>query len=228
MDYLELINRTRIECGASGASTPLFSVTGLTGETARIANWVNSAWVDIQTAHEDWQFMRESFEFNTVAQQQAYTKSDAGVAATFGNWKVDSFRASTVGQNYADEQILNLMDYDTFRNIYMYGSMRTTYQRPVVVSVKPNKDLLFGAIPDQAYVISGEYYRSPVRFTSATDSPDIPARFQMMIVYKAMMYYGGYDAASEVYSRGLQEFNRLMSRLEIDQLPIITNGPPLA
>lgn len=228
MNYLELINRTRVECGVSGASTPLITAQGLTGESARVANWVNSAWVDVQTAKEDWQWMREPVQFNTVTQQQIYTPTEAGVGATFGNWKRDSFRCSSVGQNYADEQLMNYMDYNTYRNLYEYGNMRTTYARPVVVSITPGKNLGFGSIPDQPYVITGEYYHQPTNLSADTDEPDIPSRFQLIIVYRAMMFYAGYEAAPEVFQRGEFEFRRLMNRLDIDQLPTLVSGPPLA
>lgn len=228
MDYLALVNRARVECGVSGASTPLTSVVGLTGESARVASWINSAYVDVQTSKEDWEWMRDSVQFNTVTQQQVYTPTEAGIGATFANWKRDSFRCSSVGQNYADEQLMNFMDYTTFRNLYQYGNMRSTYARPVVMTVAPGKSLGFGSIPDQPYVITGEYYVRPVEMTTATDEPAFPARFHMMLVYRAMMSYGGYEAAPEVYSRGEIEFKRLMNRLEIDQLPTLISGPPLA
>ena len=228
MNFLQLINRTRVECGVSGASTPLPTAQGLTGESFRIANWVNSAWIDVQTAKEDWQWMREPVEFNTVTQQQTYTPTQAGVGTTFGNWKRDSFRCSSVGQNYGDEQLMNYMDWSTYRNLYQYSNMRRTYARPVVVSITPDKNLAFGSIPDQPYVITGEYYRSPIEFSADTDAPDIPDRFHLMIVYRAMMFYGGYEAAPEVFQRGESEFKRLMNRLDIDQLPTLVSGPPLA
>ena len=230
MNYLQLINRARVECGVSGASAPLTDVTALTGESSRIASWINSAWVDIQTAKEDWQWMRDSVEFTLTTQQQFYTPTEAGVGSTFANWKRDSWRASSVGQNYKDEQLLNYMDYTTFRNLYMYANMRNTYARPVVVTIDPDKNIGFGTKPDQPYVISGEYYVQPTEFSASTDAPPsvFPTRFHMMIVYRAMMFYGGYESAPEVYQRGEFEFKRLMNRLDIDQLPTLVSGPPLA
>ena len=230
MNYLQLINRARVECGVSGASTPLTEVTALTGESYRISSWVNSAWVDIQTAKEDWQWMRDTVEFTLITQQQFYTPTEAGVGSTFANWKRDSWRASSVGQDYKDEQLLNYMDYTTFRNLYMYANMRNTYARPVVVTIDPDKRLGFGTKPDQPYVISGEYYVQPTEFSASTDAPPsvFPDRFHMMIVYRAMMFYGGYESAPEVYQRGEFEFKRLMNRLDIDQLPTLVSGPPLA
>jgi len=231
VNYLQLVNTARVECGVSGPA--LTTVQGLTpgGESARMANWVNQAWMDVQTAKEDWQWLREPVQFNLVTQQQEYTPAQAGVGSTFGNWKRDSFRCSSVGQNYADEQLLNYMDYTTFRNLYQYGNMRTTYARPVVVSIAPggpDKNLAFGSIPDQPYVITAEYYKKPVELEADADEPQIPSRFHMIIVYRAMMYYGGYEAAPEVFARGEQEFKRLMNRLDIDQLPTPVSGPPLA
>lgn len=228
MDYLALVNRTRQECGVSGASNPLATVQNLTGESRRIAQWVNDAWIDIQAAKEDWQWMREPFEFTLTAQQQTYTPDQVGVGATFGNWKRDSFRCSSVGEEYADEQLLNYMEFTTFRNLYQYGNMRRTFARPVVVSVTPDKSLAFGSIPSQPYVIVGEYYRAPSDLAADTDVPDIPSRFHPIIIYRAMMFYGGYEAAPEVYQRGETEFKRLMNRLDIDQLPTLVSGPPLA
>ncbi|NDD53731.1 hypothetical protein EBZ39_07610 [bacterium] len=230
MNYLQLINRARVECGVSGSNVALPTAQGLTGENARIANWINSAWIDIQTAKEDWQWMRDAVQFNTVTQQQVYTPTQAGVGTTFGNWKRDSFRCSSVGQNYVDEQLLNYMEYTTFRNLYQYGTMRTTYARPVVVSIVPgaDKSLGFGATPDQPYVITGEYYKRPYDLSADADEPNVPTRFHLAIVYRAMMFYGGYEAAPEVYSRGETEFKRLMNRMNIDQLPTIVSGPPLA
>lgn len=229
MNYLQLVNRTRVECGVSGASTPLLTAQNLTGESARIAAWVNASWVDVQTTKEDWQWLRTPVEFNTVTQQQTYTPAQAGIASTFSNWKRDSFRCSSVGQNYKDEQLMNYMDWTTFRNLYQYSNMRTTYMRPVVVSIVPaNKSLAFGAIPDQPYVITGEYYVKPTEMSADADTPIIPDQFHMIIVYRAMMHYAGFNAASEVYQRGELEFKRLMNRLNIDQLPTLVSGPPLA
>ena len=226
MNYLQLINRARVECGVSGSA--LTTAQSLTGEAARFANWINAAWVDLQTSKDDWQWMLEDFEFNTATHQQVYSADDVGVASTFANWKRDSFRCSSVGQSYSDEQLMNYMDYQTFRNLYIYGNMRTTYARPVVVSITPQKDLAFGSVPDQAYVIDAQYYVKPTEMSANTDTPNIPERFHMLLVYRAMMYYGGFEAAPEVYQRGETEYSRLYKRLEVDQLPTIISGPPLA
>ena len=225
MNLLQLVNQTRVECGVSGPA--LTTAQSQVGESGRMVAWTQQAWIDIQTSKEDWLFLRMPFTFNLVASQWQYTAADAGLT-DFGNWKRDSFRASSVGQDYKDEQLLNYMEWTTYRNLYRYANMRNTTARPVVVSITPEKDLAFGSKPDQAYVIDGEYYTQPASLVADADEPLIPARFQMAIVYRAMMYYAGYEAAPEVLSRGDFEYRRLYSRMEIDQLPTIISGPPLA
>lgn len=225
MTLLELVNRARHECGVSGPD--LSTVQNLTGEAARMRDWVKTAWIDLQASKEDWNFMRNAVNFTLSADQQFYTPTEAGLS-DFGNWKRDSFRCSTNDANYADEQLLNYMEYTTFRNLYMYANMRNTKNRPVVITVDPHKRLGFGAIPNNAWKINGEYYRCPTELVQDADSPDIPDRFHLILVYRAMMYYGGYEAAGEVYQRGSSEYKRNMNWLEIDQLPTITFGPPLA
>ena len=225
MNLLQLVNQARVECGVSGPA--LSTAQSQTGESGRMVSWVQQAWIDLQTSKEDWLFLRSPFTFNTVASQFQYTAANAGLT-DFGNWKRDSFRCSSVGQDYKDEQLMNYMDWTTFRNLYRYANMRNTTARPVVVAITPEKDLAFGSTPDIAYVIDAEYYTQPVSLSADSDSPTIPARFQMAIVYRAMMYYAGYEAAPEVLSRGDFEYRRLYSRMEIDQLPTLVSGPPLA
>ncbi len=57
--FLELVQRTASECSVS--LTGPSAVTGQTGRLGQVVNWVNSAWMDVQTRHDDWKFMRGSF-----------------------------------------------------------------------------------------------------------------------------------------------------------------------
>lgn len=226
MNYLQLINRLRLECGVSGPD--LTSLENLSQESRRMAAWIADAWVDVQTEHDDWQFMRREIAFNAVPGQQSYTAADAGIEQTFANWKRDSFTCSSEGQNFGDEDELPFMDYDHFRRMYRFGVARTNEGRPVFMTVTPDKSLALGPVPDQDYLITGDYYARPVRLQAAEDMPLIDERYHMLIVYRAMMSYGTFEAATEVYGRGDMEYRRLRSKLVIDQLPRLVSGAPLA
>jgi len=74
----------------------------------------------------------------------------------------------------------------------------------------------------------GEYQRSPTGLVADSDTPDLPEHLHMIIVYKAMQYYGMFESASEVIARGEGMFRSLSSQLDREQLPSITLGQPLA
>lgn len=94
--FIQLVQRFRTEAGASG-SGPI-TVVGQTGELGRLVNWLNTAWLDIQMMRRDWEWMRKSCAFTTVAGQATYTPAQCGVT-DFGMWARNTFR------NYANPAI---------------------------------------------------------------------------------------------------------------------------
>lgn len=233
MTWLQLVNRLRMETGASGADLASLGGT-LSQESTRYKNWINEAWKDIQKAHAHWEFMLSDFAFNTVVSQQSYTAATLSTPLpNFKNWKRDTFRAFTTSAGFPDEQILGFLDFPTFRNLYQYGNMRTTQGRPVLFSIDQSKNLLIGPLPDVEYTVLGQFYRKAAGFAADADtpqstSPSYDDDFDILIVWKALESYAIYESAQEVLTRALRESTRLMSRLENDQLPTMTYGPPLA
>lgn len=222
MNYLQLCQRMRQECGISGTGPS--TVVSQTGNLKRIVDWVNTAWIDIQTAHQDWDWMRASASFPTVASQATYAlgtgAGTVGVtAATFGKWDRDTFRNydTSVGTN--SEVFMGFVHYDTWRDTYFYGALRTTPTRPIDMSITPTKAIALGPPPLAGYTITGDYFYAPLDMTADADIPALPAQFQMAIIYRAMMSYGAYEAAPEVYQRGELEFGKLMRRMTADRIP---------
>ncbi|APB99018.1 hypothetical protein A4F89_06600 [Polynucleobacter asymbioticus] len=227
--WLFLTQQLRQEVGASG-SGPL-TCQNQTGESKRLADWINAAWMDVQQIHADWDWLRKSFSFTTVAQQPNYIATTSVGLTDFANWKKNSFRAYTTNQNYADEMIMPWIDYEEYRNLYQYGNMRTTYNRPVTFSIGPLKDIWLGAIPDgTGYTIVGDYYSAPSQFVNDTDTPPaaFPDRFWKLIVFKAMMLYATYEENQSLYAAASIDYNRMLSRMEYDELPPIGYGASLA
>jgi hypothetical protein len=218
VNFLQLCQRTARECSVSGVGPP--TVINQIGELSRIVNWVATALNDIETAHPDWGWMKKDVSFPTIAGQGQYTPAQTGIAAdTFGMWEMTRWRnyVTTVG-NISEIDML-AVSYDDWRDSYNFGATRYTQSRPMVVAVAPDQSLCLGVIPADGYTITGEYFRAPEILAADADLPDLPVQFHMMIVYKAMMYYGGYEAAPEVYNRGELEFGKMMARLDALRLP---------
>jgi hypothetical protein len=236
MNLLALVNRTRIECGSSAVKLTTLA-NALSSEDQRIYNWVTEAWHDIQTAKNDWLWMKKPFAFPSVGNQQRYdlgTVAGTTLVADVAEWKRDSFRLYTTAIAYADETSLFWTPEDDFRNFYRFGAQRAVTGRPTDFTILQARSIALGVVPaDASYTIAGDYYHLPTDLVVDTDDPsatgnDLPARFHMLIVWMAMQSYASYEAAPEVLQRGQVEAKRLMWQLEFAEMPEIGFGPPLA
>lgn len=232
MNLLQIVNRARRECGVSGQA--LASVTGtLTMEGQRFLDWATDAWNDLQIEKNDWQWMRKSTTFSALPSQQLYTLAQAS-ATDLARWKTDSFRCWNTATGQADEMILPAMDWDAWRNVYQFGTNRTTTGRPVVFAVAPlDHSLAVGPLPDTTYTVTGEYYRQPTALALDADDPsttgnDFPARYHMLLVYMVMDAYAAYESAPEVAARAIKGRTRMKAMIMRDYLPMVTFGTSLA
>jgi len=219
-----MTQRLWLESGASGTSPGPSTIVGATGESARLATWINAAWQDIQTAHTDWGWMRTAASFITVQAQATYALGTAagtvGVSvATFGEWARNTGRSylTSVGTN--SEVFLDYIPYESWRSSYQFGAIRNQYSRPLQFSIAPDKSICLGPVPISGYTVTLDYFTAPVDLTADADTPTLPAQFHMAIVYRALMMYGAFESAAEVYDRGELEFGKIMRRLADQRLP---------
>jgi hypothetical protein len=210
MNLLQYVNRLAQETGTPGN---IVTVANLVGEQQRLLSWIQTAWQEIQAKHPDWEFMRSSnlagggVSFVPAAGVPVTALGTAagqiGIAASvFGKWVTGSFRTylTSVGTN--NETFLDDVSYDAWRDGYMYGAMRTVQTRPVVIAPGPLKQLCVGPPSNGLYTVTGDYYTAPTSMTVDADTPTgLPSGYDMVIVYQAMLYYGGYEAAPEVLDR---------------------------
>lgn len=224
MNFLQLVQRLRQECGVAGTG-PL-STANQVGQAKKLVDWTASAWLEIQGLHDTWAFMRQPFSFNTTASVGDYLPAAAGVN-DLRYWHKDTFRCQRASIGVQDEQWLVEWEYQVFRNTYRFNVQ--VVGRPVVFAQKPNgKAIMLGQIPDDVYTISGEYQTVPIALVDDTDVPVLQEHEQMIIVYKAMEYYGMFESAPEVLSRGQAQYKTLLAQLEREQLEVPYLGNPLA
>lgn len=237
MNRLQLCQALIRECAISGSMT---TTVNQTGEFGRVVSWIDAAWLELQAAHDDWDFLRSSnilgagASFTTVSGTVSYPLGTGGgtcgvAAATFGKWDEQSFRCYTTTTGTNDEVFLDPVDFDDWRNAYMYGAMRAVRTRPVVVAIGPGKSVCLGPPPTSAYTVTADYFIAPTAMAADADTPTgLPAAYHMAIVYKAMPKYGYYNAASEVIQRGNEEYRRLIAPLERKYMPRMRTGGALA
>jgi hypothetical protein len=226
--------------------TALPTVVGASGSVGRIVNWVNDAWTDIQMDHDDWDWMRSSnilgagVAFQTVAAappglgQASYPlgvgAGTVGVAVeNFGKWDRETFRNYSTAVGFRNEMFMEEIPYDSWRNSYMLGAMRAVQTRPVAIAVGPDQSLCLGPPPNDQYTITADYFVAPSSMTVDADIPvGLPTRFHMLICYRTMMKYGGYESASEVYQRGKEENDGMYAQLQALRAPRMGWGGSLA
>lgn len=229
MNFLQGVQRLCRECGVGNVTTTV----GQSGEARRMVDWYNTAWMDIQGSRRDWGWMRTSASFVTVAGQATYAigtaAGEVGVsAATFGSWVKDSFRSYLTATGTSAETFMDYIPYDDWRNLYQFGSARTSTAQPTEFTVLPNKSIGLGSVPLVGYTVTGDYFTCPTEMSADADIPTLPVHYHMAIVYRAMMMYGAFESAQEVYQRGELEHKKIMRRVENDRLPTISLGEPLA
>lgn len=214
MTFLELVN-SLVEL-ADISNTPLVTVQSVTGQNLRAKNWIKQAWIDIQNLHTDWLFLRQDLSFVT-ASSQSYTVA-AMSATTLRRVDQESLRIFLTATGVADEQTLSFMEWPEFRDTYLYGTRQSG--RPTCFSIDPStKTIWLSANPGTGYTVVGYYFRSPITLSADTDEPAAPSEYHMAVVYRALLKYAGFEAASEVKQEAHENYGPLIDNLRIEQLP---------
>lgn len=216
MNYLQLAQAVKQESGMAG-SGPTDVATTVQSER-RIFSWVDWAARDIALQREDWRWRRGSA---TLASTTSMANAPAAFGLTdFASWKGANSKywptAYRISDGAATESKLTWLEYDEFRIKFMTGA-----QAPGLAqywSVSPSEEFLIGPTPDSAHFIRADYVKDYAPLTQNTDTPPMPARFHMLIVWRALKEYGGYDAASEVYQRASENYQAMWPGLVQSQL----------
>lgn len=227
MNLLQLAQAVKRESGLAGGGPTAFATAS--GDDARIFHWVIGAWREIDLMHEAWGWRRASATAPTNG-TTALAVSDFGMA-DFGAWKRASrdygVSAWRTADGVACEQQLAWMPYETFRRAYLLGAHQAAGLQHW--SLTPGGDLLVGPTPDADHTVRADYIRDHTALAADADVPALPSRFHMLIVWEALLQYGGYDAASEVAQRARRNADALWGPLSQDQLPAVGWGArPLA
>lgn len=225
---LQLAQRLRRECAMNGTGPT--STVGQVGEYQLLIDWLDDAYRRLQSDKENWQFLRKPCSLPIVSGTATYTPEDMGIT-DHARWIVDDVRCYLDSKGVVDEQEVYFIEWEIFKRTYLFGSSQLQTGRPIQFTVKPDESLMFWPIPDDSYIVSGEYYMRPVDWSTAADPdteyPVFPERFHMILVWSALMFYGANYSETDKYAHGQNEYKELYSTLKLDQLPRMTWGQPL-
>lgn len=225
MNFVQLLERYRVECGVSGS--PITDVGTVRNEHARLKGWLQQAWLDIQSdANGMWEFLRVESS-HTIPQYASLLMPSEWSAGSVNRWRIDTFRVGDLGGSRATSRPIDFVSYDAFR--VGPGLDPNQRGRPMYFTIRPaDKALIVAPAADVAYTLYYEFHGEPVALEDNTDVPVIAPKFHMLPVYRAMLEYGAFEAAPEVLARAQARHDEMMSKLKHEQLPSFQWGPPLA
>lgn len=228
MNYLELCKAVARKTGTvSGGAGSITTVQGtLPPRVEKIAGWVAEAWTNIQNERSDWAWMQAEFTAPLIIGQARYEGDDLSLSRV-ATWACDSTARlpfslwdPAIGQ--ADEGQIVEIDYECWRERYQRGAHDAS--RPTEYALAPSGEIVFGPTPDKAYVLRGEYRRTPQALAVDIDVPEMPVRFHNLIVVEAIRILSNDDDAPQSGIGATGDDIVLKSRLCAEQLPKIGIG----
>lgn len=221
MTFLEMVQLLREEVGANGTGPA--AVAGQTGEYGRLVRYLARADEDVQRKYNEWKFMRGNFSLTTTANIASYSPATIGLAK-FRDWRWTTFKIRRTVDSPSSETELPYIDYQTYLDINIGANSPSM---PQCFTVGNAMELLLWPMPNEAYTITGEYQKAVTTLTADADVPAYPSEYHMLAVYRAMMSYGRFTAAQEVYNDGRLNYRTMLKEMSRTQLPRITMGDPL-
>lgn len=228
--YLELCNLLHTETGESGGD--LTAVADLSGYERRIAKYVADAWEDIQLLHTEWRFLRMS-ALPTVTVGATSLDADAWVYANLSTYidiiHTETFSIYLTATGITDESKLIYVPWEQWKERFGITYADGETGRPKYVTIDPDTDvLILGPIPDSSYTVSFEFKKTPQRFSSNSDTPNILDALHPVIYWRALEAYGLAEESDAARYRGRRQYKHFLRLLKNRELPPITIGGPLA
>lgn len=213
MNYLDLCKRVHKLAQVQGQFGSVTDV-GINGEIAQL---VSDCWVDIQKFRKDWLFMFKTLAFNMTVGKNTYTLAELFPnpgSDDLGYWKLIHRKASCYRTDPDDEKKREVLyvEYESFRHHF---KNRSDEQRnPRFWTYHPSTYTLeFVDVPDKAYLIEIDYYRTPQILTENANIPHIRSKWHELIVYKALA-----DFSSAKSIAGLNQKYEIKYASEIGEL----------
>lgn len=227
--YLELCQKVAREGGITNALNQPSSVTGQTGKLAEVVSWTAEAWNRIQNEHNAWRFHRKEFTSTaTTIGAGRYTGASWGIT-DFAEWLQETdndphiYTIYKQSEGVSSEKRLSYIDWPVFRNAYLRGTQ--TNNPPIHYTIDAMNQFCLGPAPDAAYIVRGEYRRTPQVLSANANVPICPVRFHNVIAWRAVILLAEEAEAIEAQVPLAQRnYNEIMGQMRRDLLPRVRIG----
>ncbi len=230
--FLQLAQDVARESGTISGTNPT-AVASQTGRLLKVVEWTAQAYVMLQNLHADWRWMQKTFSGTTTVGAGQYTPASWSIT-DLRDWlrdnRVTGYQPHTsylTATGVSDEGALREISWQQWRTRYGRGSQ--TNNKPSEYAISPAGEFSLGPIPDDDYTIQGEYRQAAVVLAADADIPALPAAFEQIIVWQAIMLLAEFDEAVEQRAAAILKYNALLEGLQRDQLPTVSlGGLPIA
>lgn len=209
MNYLQLVQRLRQESKRSGPA--ITTVAGLTGDDLDLVNWIADAWTELQRREHGWRWMRAELGGPTIIGQRGYRADELDPAASgFGRWLPPATKGYEVSAESAAGAPwpLQWLDWQVFRS--KFELRESVPGAPAFWSIAPDERLYVGPTPDAEYTVRASFFTAPTNLSLDDDVPTgLPAEYHLILVWRALQEQASVDAAPEVYSRAISNFDAI-------------------
>ena len=209
MTYLEICQTVRILAGAQGTGPISVEDGDTSGYETNLVRFVDTTYIDIQNARNNFKFLRASDTWNTTADLSTYTILHIPIDIK----TIESIRV----QKDSKWKYLVELDYDEaeYRFVNTLDS-----DEPVYFSREPGTgDIKMYPTPDNVYPVHLEYYRKPETMGLNEDVPMLPEEFHLAIVYKAADRFASFLGSPEIDEEYREAYRVMFQRLCSRQVP---------
>lgn len=213
MDYLALTKEALSEASVREDVASVTTLVGATGITADFARWVKRAWENIQIASHgrNWWFRQ------ALDQTMALAASDDDYTLAAGletlNWRTVSVYTTAK----TDESQVTFIPYEQWR--MQFDTRSATEGVPTYITQRPDDVIQVYPVPDQAYTLRFDGVRSLQTLSADADEPYLPERYQMAIVWQAVMRFAKNHEDSSKYADANDEYRQLYNEIVEQQTP---------
>lgn len=206
--FLQLVNQTCTRLNEVELTAGTFA--SAKGFYSHIKDAVNASIRHINQAHVEWPFNYDTAEEVLIVGQTRYSFPDDAKSIDFETFRLRKDTAINVDAG----KYISLLPYDRYLQQYVIQEDDTTAAEggiPEFVFRAKNLEWGIVPVPDKAYTINYEYYRSPNDLERYNDLTVIPDRYKHIIVdgatYYAYMFRDNQQAAQlikEKFDNGIK------------------------